>query len=144
VQAGAQAKLVSNWIQSELLALLHEHNTEIQGSPVGPKELAGLISLIENKTISGKIAKDVLPIMFETGKPAKEIVEEKGWVQLTDTTAIESIVDQVIQANPSSVSDFRAGKKKALGFLVGQIMQQTKGKANPQLTNEILTRKLSA
>ncbi len=136
------AKLVSNWIQSELLALLNEHKVSIENSPVKPKDLAGLIRLIENNTVSGKIAKDVLPIMFETGQSAETIVKEKGLEQVTDTKQIEAIVDRVIQANPKVADDFRTGKKQALGFLVGQIMKESKGKANPQLANEILTKKL--
>ena len=138
----ANPKLVSNWIQSELMALLNAAKLPIEKSPVSPAALAGLVGLIENNTISGKIAKDVLPLMFESGKSAEEIVKEKGWVQVTDTGFIEDLADRVIQANPKSVSDFRAGKNQALGFLVGQIMKESQGKANPKLANQILIAKL--
>ncbi|HTL48166.1 MAG TPA: Asp-tRNA(Asn)/Glu-tRNA(Gln) amidotransferase subunit GatB [Verrucomicrobiae bacterium] len=142
LKSKANPKMVSNWIQSELLALLNLNKLTIENSPVKAEALAGLIALIENNTINGKIAKDVLPLMFETGKPAGEIVKEKGWVQVTDTKFIEEIADGVIEANPKSVTDFRAGKNQALGFLVGQVMKASQGKANPKLANEILVKKL--
>lgn len=135
-------KLVSNWIQSELLALLNLKKISVEQSPVRPADLAGLVELIENNTVSGKIAKDILPVMFETGKSAKAIVQEKGLIQVTDTKLIEGIAEKVIQANPKSANDFRAGKMQALGFLIGQVMKETQGKANPQLVNEILQKKL--
>ena len=140
----ANPKLASNWIQSELLALLNAQKISIINSPVSAAHLAGLIKLIENNTISGKIAKDVLPAMFETGKSAEEIVKEKGLVQVTDTKLIEEVAERVIAANPKSASDFKAGKMQALGFLVGQMMKETQGKANPKIANEILTKKLEA
>lgn len=142
VKEKVSAKLVSNWIQSELLALLNAAKKDITQSPVSPKALAGLVALIDNSTISGKIAKDVLPLMFETGKAADAIVKEKGWVQVTDTKLIEEVAERVIKANEKSVNDFKAGKQNALGFLVGQIMKETQGKANPKIVNEILTAKL--
>ncbi len=138
------SRSASTWIQSELLALLNEKNIPIEQSPVNPDQLAGLIHLMENNTISGKIAKDVLPLMFETGSTADAIVKEKGWVQVTDTKVIEEAADKVIAANEKSVTDFKAGKQAALGFLVGQLMKATQGKANPKLANEILLNKLSA
>ena len=137
------AKLASNWIQSELLALLNNAKLTIAQSPVSAEALAGLLKLIENNTISGKIAKEVLPLMFESGKPADAIVKEKNWVQMTDTGLIEEAADKVIAANPKSVEDFKAGKQAALGFLVGQLMKLTQGKANPKLANEILVKKIS-
>lgn len=139
----ANPKLASNWIQSELLALLNMKKISIENSPVAAAGTAGLIRLIENNTISGKIAKDVLPEMFETGKSASQIVEEKGLKQVTDTKLIEEIVDRIIAANEKSANDFRAGKQQALGFLVGQVMKESKGKANPKMANEILVKKLS-
>ncbi len=142
IKEKAGAKLTSNWIQSELLALLNSKKISIENSPVKPADLAGLVRLIENNTISGKIAKDVLPEMFETGKSAEAIVKEKGLVQVTDTKQIEEAVDKALAANPKSVEDFRAGKQQALGFLVGQVMKETKGKANPKMVNEILEKKL--
>lgn len=137
------AKTASNWIQSELLALLNQNKAGIEACPVSPEALAGLIRLIDEGTISGKIAKDVLVMMYETGRPAADLVREKGLVQVSDTSFIEKIADRVIAANEKSVADYRAGKGKALGFLVGQIMKETGGKANPGVVNEILTKKLS-
>ncbi len=142
VKEKVSAKLVSNWIQSELLALLKTAKKSITESPVSAKNLAGLVALIDNNTISGKIAKDVLPLMFEEGKTADAIVKEKGWVQVTDTKLIEEVAERVIKANEKSVTDFKAGKQNALGFLVGQIMKETQGKANPKIVNEILVSKL--
>lgn len=142
VREKVNAKLVSNWIQSELLALWNTNKLSIDRSPVKPSELAGLVRLIENNTISGKIAKDVLPAMFETGKSAEVIVKEKGLVQVTDIKLIEEVIERVIQANPKSVADYQAGKRQSKGFLVGQVMKETQGKANPKIVNEILERKL--
>jgi len=136
-------KLASNWIQSELLAILKVRNETLEASKVTAQHLAGLIRLIEDGTISGKIAKDVLPLMFETGKSAEEIVGEKGLVQVTDMGLLEAASSQVIKANPKVVEDFKKGKAQAVGFLVGQVMKETKGKANPKLVNEILKKKLS-
>jgi len=143
VKEGVSAKLVANWILSELLGHLKEAGTAIQGSKVSAKALAGLIRLIENNTVSGKMAKDILPEMLAVGKSAEVIVKEKGLVQVTDVKLIEAVVLKIIQANPKVVEDFRSGKKQAAGFLVGQVMKETQGKANPKLVNEILEKKLS-
>ncbi|MGL4370365.1 MAG: Asp-tRNA(Asn)/Glu-tRNA(Gln) amidotransferase subunit GatB [Spirochaetota bacterium] len=141
VKAGAHAKRASNWIMSELLA--HVGDQEKIGSfIVTPASLAKMISMIENNTISGKIAKAVFAEMIATGGEPDKIVAEKGLNQVSDTGAIEKIVEDVIAANPQSVEDFNSGKDKAIGFLVGQVMKQSKGKANPQMANEILIRKL--
>ncbi len=137
-------KQASNWIQSELLALLNAAGQTIADSPVSSESLAGLIQMIESGTISGKIAKDVLPLMFESRKSAEMIVKERGLVQVTDTKLIEEVADRVIQSNPKSVADYKSGNAKAIGFLVGQLMKETQGKANPKLANEILSRKLSS
>jgi len=143
VKEGVNAKLASNWIQSELLGQLNARKLSLSQSKITPQALAGLIRLIENNTISGKIAKDVLPMMFENGNSAEVIVKEKGLVQVTDTKLIDEIADRVIQSNPKPADDVRSGKKNALGFLVGQVMRETKGKANPKLVNEILAKKLN-
>jgi len=143
LQEKVSAKLTSNWLQSELLALLNQKKMSIEQCPVSPREFAGLIRLIEKNTISGKIAKDVLPAMFESGQSAESIVKEKGLVQVTDTKLIEAVAENVIRANQKVAEDYRSGKKQALAFLVGQVMKETKGKANPQLANEILLKKLS-
>lgn len=142
IKAHANAKMISNWMQSELLALLNSKKLAIQSSPVSAQALAGLVALIESGTISGKIAKDVLPVMFETGQTAQDVVREKGWVQVTDESLIETIADKIIADNAQSVQDYRAGKKQALGFLVGQMMKASQGKVNPKLANEVLARKI--
>ncbi len=143
IAEGASAKLAANWLLNDLLGTLNEKKIKIENSPISPKSLAGLIQLIDNSTINGKIAKDVLPLMLSENKTADQIVKEKGLAQVQDTGLIEQIADKVIAANPKSVEDFKAGKKQALGFLVGQVMKESQGKANPKMINEILTKKLS-
>ena len=142
VKNGASAQKASNWIQSEVLAKVDDPE-KIGEFPVTAEMLAGLIALIDDNTISGKIAKTVFAEMIESGKDPKTIVEEKGLVQVTDLSAIEPIIDQVLAENEQSVNDYKEGKQKAMGFLVGQIMKASKGKANPQIVNEILQKKLS-
>ena len=136
-------KMVSNWIMGDLSRLLNSVNIEISDCKVRPEQLAAMLKMIEDGTISGKIAKTVFEEMFETGKDPEVVVKEKGLVQISDESAIAAVVDEVIAANPRSVEDFRNGKDKAIGFLVGQIMKATKGKANPQLVNKLLKDKLS-
>ncbi len=135
-------KLVSNWVMGTLLGLLNSEGKSIDQSPVSSAQLAELITLIETDVISGKIAKTVFDEMVTSGKAPKVIVEEKGLVQVTDASAIESVVDQVISANPSEVEKFKAGNAKLMGFFVGQVMRETKGKANPQMVNQLLKKKL--
>ena len=135
-------KLVSNWVMGTLLGLLNSEGKTIDQSPVSAAQLAELIALIETDVISGKIAKTVFDEMVASGKAPKVIVEEKGLVQVTDASAIESVVDQVISANPSEVEKFKAGNAKLMGFFVGQVMRETKGKANPQMVNTLLKEKL--
>ena len=135
-------KLVSNWVMGTLLGLLNSEGKSIDQSPVSSAQLAELIALIETDVISGKIAKTVFDEMVASGKAPKKIVEEKGLVQVTDASAIESVVDQVISANPSEVEKFKAGNAKLMGFFVGQVMRETKGKANPQMVNQLLKEKL--
>ncbi len=136
-------KLVSNWMTGELFARLNKMGLGIEASPIGAEQLGGLIALIEDNTISGKIAKTVFEKMLETGKEAKVIVEEEGLVQVTDTGAIEKAIDEVIAANPDKVAEFKSGKDKLFGFFVGQTMKATGGKANPAMLNELLKKKLS-
>lgn len=143
VRAGAPAKQAGNWIMGDLQALLVESKSDMAACKVSPADLAGMLVLIEEGTISGKIAKGLLPVMFETGKSPKALVEEKGLIQVSDTGAIEAAVREALAANPGPVADFRSGKKQAMGFLVGQIMKATQGKANPKLVNEILNRELN-
>lgn len=143
VKAGAPAKLAANWIMGDLQSLLTGAAFDIAESKVSPENLAGMIALIEKGTISGKIAKDVLVDMFSTGKNAQAIVEEKGLVQISDTGAVEAIVRKVLADNPSQVEQFKAGKQQVMGFLVGQIMKASQGKANPKMVNDILRDELN-
>jgi aspartyl-tRNA(Asn)/glutamyl-tRNA(Gln) amidotransferase subunit B len=136
-------KLVSNWIMSELLGHLNREGKEITASPVTPSQLAGLLKLIQAEVISGKIAKGVFEEMYHTGKSPEVIIQEKGLVQITDRDELNRIVDRVLAENPGPVSDFKAGKEKALTALVGAVMRLTKGKANPKLINDLLREKLS-
>jgi aspartyl-tRNA(Asn)/glutamyl-tRNA(Gln) amidotransferase subunit B len=137
------AKRAANWVISELLGMLNKQEKEIKDSPISAVQMGGLLDLIEDNTISGKIAKDVFAIMLEHGGDAAKIVEEKGLKQVTDTGAIEKIIDDVIAANPGQVADYRSGKDKLFGFFVGQVMKQSQGKANPDVVNEILKKKLA-
>ncbi len=137
-----EPKTVSNWFMGELMGLLNNEKVEITQCKVTPQNLANLLQLIDKGTISGKIAKNVFEEMFKDGKDPQAIVEEKGLVQISDTAELEKIVEEVVEANPGPVEDFKGGKKKALGFLVGQVMKATKGKANPQMVNKILGDKL--
>ena len=137
------AKLVSNWLTGELFGRLNKMDLTIENSPISADQLGGLIALIEDNTISGKIAKTVFEKMFETGKPAKQIVEEEGLVQVTDTGAIEKAIDEVIASNPDKVAEYKSGKDKLFGFFVGQAMKATGGKANPAMLNDLLKKKLS-
>ncbi|NLL17713.1 MAG: Asp-tRNA(Asn)/Glu-tRNA(Gln) amidotransferase subunit GatB [Clostridia bacterium] len=138
----SDAKKVSNWIMVELLRLLNAKGIEIEDCPVRPGQLAQLLAMIDKGEISGKMAKDIFEKMFDTGKDPKTLVEELGLKQISDTGALEAMIDEVLAANPKSVEDFRNGKDKAFGFLVGQVMRASKGQANPKLVNEILRKKL--
>ncbi len=134
--------MVSNWVMGTLLGVLNAEGKTIEQSPVSSDHLAELLTLIETNVISGKIAKTVFEEMVKSGKAPKVIVEEKGLVQVTDESAIETVVDQVIDANPGEVEKFKGGNKKLMGFFVGQVMKETKGKANPQIVNKLLAQKL--
>ena len=136
------AKLASNWMTSELYARLNKMGVTIEESPISVDQLSGLLALIEDNTISGKIAKTVFEKMVETGKPAKQIVEDEGLVQVTDVSAIEAAIDAVIDANPDKVAEYKSGKDKLFGFFVGQAMKATGGKANPAMLNDLLKKKL--
>ncbi len=137
------AKIVVNWITSELFSLLNKNNIELINSPVSPKNLGELVKLISINEISGKIAKDVLEDMFSSGKTARQIVDEQGLKQVTDQGEIERVIDEVIAENPKMVEQYLDGKDKLLGFFVGQAMKLTKGKANPKILNDILKQKLN-
>ncbi|MCG8691506.1 MAG: Asp-tRNA(Asn)/Glu-tRNA(Gln) amidotransferase GatCAB subunit B, partial [Minwuiales bacterium] len=142
VVATADPKLAANWVITELFGALNKAGRSIDDSPVPAEALAGLIERISDNTISGRIAKEVFEIMFETGRPADAIIEEKGLKQVTDTGAIEAMVDEVIAANPDKVADVKAGKDKLIGWFVGQVMKASQGKANPQMVNDMLKAKL--
>ncbi|ACS99770.1 Asp-tRNA(Asn)/Glu-tRNA(Gln) amidotransferase subunit GatB [Paenibacillus sp. JDR-2] len=138
------AKAVSNWIMGDLLGYLNANSLELSEVKITGQGLGEMIGLLEKGTISSKIAKTVFKAMLESGKLPQQIVEEQGLVQISDEGALVAVVDQIIQANPQSVEDFKAGKDKAIGFLVGQIMKETKGKANPALVNKLLLERLKA
>ena len=135
-------KLAANWVINELLGVLNKNDKDLSESPISAEQLGGLIDLISDNTISGKIAKDVFAEMYETGKDAGAIVEEKGLKQVTDTGAIEAIIDEVIAENPDNVEAYRGGKDKLFGFFVGQVMKKSQGKANPAMVNDLLKEKL--
>ncbi len=143
VSIKSDIKLATNWITGELFALLNDKNIEITESPISSENLAKLINLIKDGTISGKIAKTVFEIMADGNKDPEKIVEEKGLKQQSDPKELEKIIDKVILDNPKNVGAYKSGKDKLFGFFVGQVMKQSNGKANPQLVNEILKKKLS-
>ena len=136
-------KAVSNWIMGDFARMLNEKEIEIDESKVTEENLATLISLIDKGTISSKIAKQIFEEMFETGENAKDIVEKRGLVQISDEGAIKEICQKVVDANPQSIADYKAGKDRAIGFLVGQIMKETKGKANPQMLNKMFAEEMN-
>jgi len=138
-----QPKKVSNWVMGSLLGLLNAQEKTIEDSPVSAVDLARLLALVEDGIISGKIAKSVFDEMAQTGKPAQQIVEEKGLVQITDTGALTDVVLKIISSHPKEVEAYKNGKTKLLGFFVGQIMKETRGQANPKMVNEILKQKLT-
>ena len=142
VATGRDAKLAANWVTSELFGRLNKAGLGVDASPVSATALGGLIDLIADNTISGRIAKDVFNEMFETGKDAAAIVAEKGLKQITDTGAIESVVERIVRASPDNVTQYKGGNAKVIGWFVGQVMKETQGKANPKLVNELLRKKL--
>ena len=141
VAEGRDAKLASNWVNNELYGRLNKEGLTITESPVSAAQLSGLVALIEDKTISGKIAKDVFEILWTEGGDPAEVVESRGLKQVTDTGAIEAVIDQLIADNPDQAASVRE-KPKAMGWFVGQVMKAMQGKANPQAVNEILQKKL--
>lgn len=137
------AKTLANWVMGDLTRLLNTNQCSVLDAPISAKQLAELLELITKGTLSGKIAKTILEEMYNTSKDAGTIVKEKGLAQISDEGALLGIIDGVLAANPQSVEDYRAGKDKAIGFLVGQIMKATKGQANPGLVNQLLKEKLA-
>jgi len=142
VAAFPQPKAVSNWILGSLLARLHAEGREIDASPVSAADLAALLKLIDEGTLSGKIGKTVFEEMAQSGRSAATIVQEKKLVQVSDKSALEELVVTILGAFPAEVAAYRGGKTKLLGFFVGQVMQATRGKANPKMVNEILEDRL--
>ncbi len=143
VAGAAQAKPLANWVMGELAARLNREESDIADSPVSPVQLAGLVARIADNTISNSIAKKVFEVLWSgEGQSADAIIETQGLKQVTDASAIEPIIDEVLAANPKSVEEFRAGKEKAFNALVGQVMKASKGKASPAQVNELLRRKL--
>ncbi len=138
-----QPKTASNWMMGELMRLLNADGKEIEDSPIKPERLAGLIKMIDTGVISIKIAKTVFEKMYKSGKAAETVVQEQGLVQVSDTGEIETIIAGVIKANPGQAAEYKAGKDKLFGFFVGQVMKASKGKANPDLVNQLLKKKLS-
>ncbi len=135
-------KSASNWIMTDVLKIINEEKIDIKDFSIAPESLGELINLIKSGTISGKIAKEVFPAMLKENKKPSQIVKEKNLVQITDTLEIENIVEKILGSNPAQVKQFRGGEEKVFGFFVGQVMKETKGKANPKAVNEILRKKL--
>ena len=142
ITAGGDAKQVTNWLIGDIAAYLKNNNQTINDIALKPETLAELVGLIDKGTISGKIAKDILPELLTKGGSAKELVEKKGLIQISDSGEIEKIIDEVIANHPDELAKFRAGKTKLRGFFVGQVMKQTGGRADPKLTNQLLGKKL--
>jgi len=139
---GGHPKLAANWVMGELSGALNKDNLDVAHSRIGAATLAGLLARIADDTISGKIAKDVFEAMWSEGSDADSIIEARGLKQITDTSAIEAAIEQVMAANPKQLAEYRSGKDKLFGFFVGQVMKATQGKANPAQLNELLKRKL--
>ncbi|MDM8565574.1 Asp-tRNA(Asn)/Glu-tRNA(Gln) amidotransferase subunit GatB [Candidatus Halobeggiatoa sp. HSG11] len=141
-KSGSEAKLCANWVIGDLSAFLNKNNLDITESKVESGKLAGMLQRISDNTISGKIAKKVFSAMWDSGDDADVIIDKKGLKQVTDSGAIEKIIDEVINNNPKQLEEYRGGKEKVFGFFVGQVMKASKGKANPKQVNELLKQKL--
>jgi len=142
-KASGDPKLAANWVQGELAGALNAAGKSIAASPVTAKNLAEMLKLLGDGTLSSKLAKDVFFKMFESGKTAAEIIESEGLKQISDSGALEGMIDEILANNPKQVATYKGGKTGILGFFVGQVMKQTKGQANPQMVNELLTKKLA-
>ena len=146
VKAHPNPKALSNWIMSDLLRVIKERklddNLRITSWPIPAQNLATMVQMIDRGTISGKIAKTIFAEMLERGEPPEKIVREKGLEQVTDSSRIEKAVEEVLAAHSQQVSQYRSGNEKVFGFLVGQVMKATQGKASPQMVNEMLRKKL--
>ncbi len=142
IASGASAKLIANWIMSDIAAYINAEKISIDELKLTPAALAEMVALIEDGTISNKIGKDMLPDLLNKGGSPKKIVESKGLSQISDPAEIEAMIDEVLAANPDELAKFRAGKTKLKGFFVGQVMKRTGGRADPKLTNQLLGKKL--
>jgi aspartyl-tRNA(Asn)/glutamyl-tRNA(Gln) amidotransferase subunit B len=143
VANNADPKQVANWVTQDIAAYLNENKLRISELPLKPDGLAELVNLIDQGTISGKIAKEILPELLTQGGSPKELVESKGLTQISDSSELEPIIDQVLADHPNEVEKYHAGKKKLQGFFVGQVMKRTSGRADPKLTNQLLGQKLN-
>lgn len=143
IAAQVDAKIAANWVTCDLLGYMNKENVELKEINVNPEAMVLLIGLIEKGTISTKIARDVFKEMLETGKEATQIIEEKELVQISNVDELKKEVERVVHSNPQSIEDWKNGKDRALGFLVGQVMKATKGKANPQVVNELIRERLN-
>jgi aspartyl-tRNA(Asn)/glutamyl-tRNA(Gln) amidotransferase subunit B len=143
VKLCAKPKAASNWVMGDIMRFLNEEKRDIRQCPITAKSLADMIRLIEEGTISGKMAKEIVEDMYKTGKSPQTIIEEKGLVQITDESELIKTIASIIEANPNQLADYRGGKEKLFGFFVGQVMKATQGKANPQLVNELLKKMLA-
>ncbi|MCK9390498.1 MAG: Asp-tRNA(Asn)/Glu-tRNA(Gln) amidotransferase subunit GatB [Syntrophales bacterium] len=143
VRLCGQPKVASNWVMGDILRFLKEDKRDIRDCPISAASLAEMIRLIEDGAISGKMAKDVSEEMYRTGKPPQTVIAEKGLVQITDESALTTVIEQIMAANPIQLTQYRGGKDKLFGFFVGQVMKATQGKANPQLINDLLKKLLA-
>jgi aspartyl-tRNA(Asn)/glutamyl-tRNA(Gln) amidotransferase subunit B len=141
-ESKADPKIAANWVTGELAAFLNRDNKEITTSPVTVAMMSGLLKRLADNTISGKIAKEVFEAMWNGEGDADAVIEKKGLKQITDTGAIEKVIDEIIAKNPKQLEQYRAGKEALFGFFVGQVMKATQGKANPAQVNELLKKKL--
>jgi aspartyl-tRNA(Asn)/glutamyl-tRNA(Gln) amidotransferase subunit B len=141
-EAPQDPKLAANWVMGELAAALNKEALDVDAGKLAPARLAGLLKRISDQTISGKIAKEVFEAMWSEGSGADAVIEAKGLRQITDSSAIERVIDEVMTSNPGQLAEYRSGKDKLFGFFVGQVMKATAGKANPARLNELLRRKL--
>jgi aspartyl-tRNA(Asn)/glutamyl-tRNA(Gln) amidotransferase subunit B len=143
VKLCGKPKQASNWVMGDVLRFLNEDKRDIRQCPISARSLADMITLIEEGAISGKMAKDVIGDMYQTGKTPQEIIAEKGLVQITDEGELVKTITAIIDASPKQLADYRGGKDKLFGFFVGQVMKATQGKANPQLVNDLLKKMLA-
>jgi aspartyl-tRNA(Asn)/glutamyl-tRNA(Gln) amidotransferase subunit B len=142
VADASNPKAVSNWVMGELLRTLNERGTPVEAVPLAPRALAGLVRLVEQGTLSSSIAKEVFAKIYDSGRSAEEVVAAEGLAQIGDESALVGIVREVIATNAEAVAQYRAGKQATFGFLVGQVMKRSGGKANPRLANQLLRREL--